>query len=455
MKSLTVAIVGVGFGGLVCASELVRRTEGPLNLLLFDDSNVSGKGIAYSTTCPWHLLNVPAGKMGAPSEAPGDFVAWLMANPQKWRALDPSFAELQVNGKAYLPRMLFAEYLQERRRALIEDAKKKNVQITWIDEKVEDATRIDQRYELRTSSGEKLTVDVAVLSISSPWTQSIPHSESSHYLSVPWPSMTDKQMATKILSELSGKASVGVIGSGLTMLDVVATLKECGFGGNVTVLSRRALIPQAHNEESASVNLSQVDLPDHILPLFGHIKMLCRMHPWRSVIDALRPMTTSLWQRLSVGNKKVFLRRLLSLWNSHRHRAPAEIRNIVVELQGQGRLKFVKGDVIRVDADADKAIAVFKDPQQQPEVFDLLINCSGPNYAIHKHSSLLIQNLLAKGYVRPDELGLGLAQEESGIYPIGSLLFGSLFETTAVPEIREQCCNVAEAILKKANSIGL
>ena len=64
---LPVAIVGAGFSGTIVASLLARSGQ---YVLLVDGSGKAGKGTAYSTTEPTHLLNVPAGRMSAGTGAP-------------------------------------------------------------------------------------------------------------------------------------------------------------------------------------------------------------------------------------------------------------------------------------------------------------------------------------------------------------------------------------------------
>ena len=72
MKSdrVPVAIIGGGFSGTIIAAQLARRG---VSSILIDGSGRVGKGVAYSTTEPVHLLNVRADKMSAWVEEPDDF----------------------------------------------------------------------------------------------------------------------------------------------------------------------------------------------------------------------------------------------------------------------------------------------------------------------------------------------------------------------------------------------
>ena len=59
-SAVDVAIVGGGFSGTMAAAQLVRRG---LSVVLVEGGGRSGRGIAYSTRDPVHLLNVPAAKV--------------------------------------------------------------------------------------------------------------------------------------------------------------------------------------------------------------------------------------------------------------------------------------------------------------------------------------------------------------------------------------------------------
>ena len=87
------------------------------------------------------------------------------------------------------------------------------------------------------------------------------------------------------------------------------------------------------------------------------------------------------------------------------------------------------------------------------------MNCTGPRDSLNDAPATLFQNLFDRGLVRPDELDMGIevtpdfaAVSTQGcasefLFAIGSLLKGTLWETTAVPELRAQALQVAKALL--------
>src|SRR5256885_17253464 len=96
MKSdrVPVAIIGGGFSGTIIAAQLARRG---IPSALIDGSGRAGKGVAYSTTEPAHLLNVRAEGMSAWAGEPDDFARHFEAEGG--------------DARGFAQRRLFARYL--------------------------------------------------------------------------------------------------------------------------------------------------------------------------------------------------------------------------------------------------------------------------------------------------------------------------------------------------------
>ena len=95
--SRRVVIVGAGAAGTLQALHLARAGAAPV---LVERGERPARGVAYGTTRPEHLLNVPARRMSALADDPGHFGRW--------------FAE-RAGGtdEDYAPRMLYGDYLGE------------------------------------------------------------------------------------------------------------------------------------------------------------------------------------------------------------------------------------------------------------------------------------------------------------------------------------------------------
>ncbi len=90
---------------------------------------------------------------------------------------------------------------------------------------------------------------------------------------------------------------------------------------------------------------------------------------------------------------------------------------------------------------------------------DLAINATGPHTKFVATRSILLQNLLRRGLIVPDEMEMGVRMDPDHtlvdatgkcsptFMALGPLLRGTLWETIAVPELRGQAMRVAETLL--------
>lgn len=130
-----------------------------------------------------------------------------------------------------------------------------------------------------------------------------------------------------------------------------------------------------------------------------------------------------------------------------------------------GSLRVVAGRIVAV-AEADGRLAISIAPRGGSRLERLVVghvvNCSGPG-PVRGTAHPLVARLLETGVVRPDPLGLGLDALADGtllsrrgrawprLTAVGSVLEGTLWETTAVPEIRQQAWRLARRIEGQAN----
>jgi uncharacterized NAD(P)/FAD-binding protein YdhS len=178
--------------------------------------------------------------------------------------------------------------------------------------------------------------------------------------------------------------------------------------------------------------------------------------PWQAVINGLRPSLQTLWQQLSTDEQARFLRHLRPYWDSHRHRLPIEIHARLQSELVSGRARILKGRVRDVRRAAERfRLRVASRGREQIIETDLAFDCSGHRPDL---DSPLMQSLLREELVRRDAHGLGLAVREDGLvlggrgqpipglFALGPLGQGSLWEITAVPEIVRQAGKAAAAV---------
>jgi uncharacterized NAD(P)/FAD-binding protein YdhS len=95
----TVAVVGAGFSGVLTAVRLLLAPDGP-RVVLIERAPRFGRGAAYSSASPHHLLNVRAINMSAFAEQPSHFLDWL------------GRSGLADQDQAFVTRDRYGQYLQ-------------------------------------------------------------------------------------------------------------------------------------------------------------------------------------------------------------------------------------------------------------------------------------------------------------------------------------------------------
>ena len=103
----TVVIVGAGFSGLLTALHLAADPAGP-KVRLIERAGTFGRGAAYSTANPDHLLNVRVANMSAYPDEPDHFIKWLGTH-SGWSS----------HG-GFVTRGIYGDYLQDLLRDAIE-----------------------------------------------------------------------------------------------------------------------------------------------------------------------------------------------------------------------------------------------------------------------------------------------------------------------------------------------
>ena len=108
---LTVGVIGGGFTGAASAIACLARLPEPFRLVLIEPSAVLGRGVAYGSHHPLHLLNVRTRDLSIRASQPGDFLNWA------FRQLDQGENHAGLHdalAHTFLPRQLFGEYVRQR-----------------------------------------------------------------------------------------------------------------------------------------------------------------------------------------------------------------------------------------------------------------------------------------------------------------------------------------------------
>lgn len=450
-----IAIVGGGATGTLTAVNLIKHAGGkPLEINLVEKNERFGRGVAYSTVKDFHLLNVPAGKMGAFPDDLEHFHRWLTAK------------NFQYAANAFVPRRLYGEYLRE----LFEEAvaaKSENIQVNRFDDEATDIEIENGRIKIVLDSNATLDADAVVLAFGNflpphPKSESREFINHEKYFQNPW--------QWDITEKINKSDDVFIIGTGLTMADVVMSLYHNRHEGRIFGFSTRGLLPAVHELGHAYPSFadelkSQTRITDLLKIVRRHIETAeSNGGNWRAVIDSLRPQTQSIWLNLPTAEKRYFMQHLSRYWNVARHRLPPECAQVLDELQEKNQLQIMKGRLKNIGAANGGKFAITTttaDVVEKRIEADAVINCIGSESNFNRLESALLKNLIARGLIKTDILKMGVDAAPDGrtidgngavsnqIFTVGTALKGVLWESTAMPEIRAQTERLALTLIKE------
>ena len=438
MKSdrvVPVAIVGGGASGTILAAQLARRG---LASALIDGSGRLGRGVAYSTVEPAHLLNVPADGMSAWAGDPDHF-----ARRYEAEGGDP---------KGFAERRLFGRYLGEVLDEALASGRVRLVEVT-----AHSARREDAGWRVELSDGSAIQAQALVLAIGNqqPEALRVLGEAGERFIANPW----GAEARAAVQAAAASGEEVLLIGTGLTMIDLVLSLDAAGHRGAITAVSRRGQIPRAHADfDPAPVD--EEDVPaGSVRALTRWIRRRAAAVGWRAAIDSLRPHSHPLWRSLSEDQQRRFLRHARPWWDVHRHRIAPDVARRIKEMVAEGRLEIAAGRVAEarpVDRGVEVTIARRGRNRTEVRVFGSVFNCTGPLGAIARTRDELVKQMLADGLIRPDRLGIALdvdhrsrATGAERLWAMGPMTKGRFWEIIAVPDIRVQAASVADDIAKE------
>lgn len=434
-RDAPVAIVGGGFSGTILAAQLARRGIGSV---LIDGSGRAGKGVAYSTTEPAHLLNVPAEGMSAWSEEPDHFASRFEAEGGDRRG----FAE----------RRLFARYLEGILQDAVASGNTEVLEATALR-----AQRGDGGWKVDLDGGGVLRAKALALAIGNQEPEPLSAFVGVHnrLISNPWGEVA----RAAVRERAAGGESVLLVGTGLTMVDLVLSFDSAGHRGRIVALSRRGLVPRSHADfQPAPIDPS--DVPGgSVRGLWRWLRRRGAEVGWRAAVDSLRPHSHALWQSLDGEQQRRFLRHARPWWDVHRHRIAPEVAQTIARLAAEGRLEIMAGRIVSAsETDGSLQVDIRRRGAASPQTmrFAYAFNCTGPLHSIGRTRDPLLRSLLDAGQVRPDHLGIGLEVDGRSrpaggdrLWALGPLTKGRYWEIIAVPDIREQAAVVAEDIVRE------
>lgn len=450
-----VVIVGAGFSAIALLVNLLANLPKSATVAVVADDSGFGRGTAYRTELHLHRLNVPAGRMSAFQDRPNDFIDWL-----KKRNIDAS-------ATSFVSRHDYGLYMRDTLATLLRPHEQRG-RVDFLKSRAKQLALGEGGAKcLRLANGEVVTGRNVVLCLGL-GTAGLPRLTLADNVDMDHLRVVENPWRLGWLSEVRPDDRICILGSGLTMVDQVLTLRDHGHRGPIEILSRRGLLPHPHSE--AAIKPIHIDLDGDALELSAILHKLrsaARMSDdWRCVMEGLRHHTQELWMQLSAEKRSRFMRHGLAWWNIHRHRLSPQVAQALAGFIETGLVHVWAGYLSEIfvgDAGIDVTYRMRGRQERRCIRADWLINCTGMERAGIGHSPLL-QSMYANDLLALDPHGLGVLVNDQSIimrndtdlvpdlYAVGGLTAGRFWEITAVPDIRVQVAGIAKSIAEASKS---
>ena len=221
---MQIAIVGGGATGALAAAHLAQSARESTEIIVIEPAERLGRGLAYSTDDPRHLLNVRAANMSAFGDDAGHFLDWLRARN------DGALAEPY----SFVSRKVYGDYVSDVAAEALQSGRVTHLRDVCVEASEEPSFAL-----LRLASGATLAADRVVLATG--------HDEKPR--SAAW---RRNSLGIRIRSTASTRdAPLLIVGAGLTMVDMALSLDRRGHEGPITAVSRRGLMPNGHRQVAA------------------------------------------------------------------------------------------------------------------------------------------------------------------------------------------------------------
>lgn len=464
-----VAIIGGGFSGAVTALRLIEAGNGPLAISVVEPRPALGRGIAYSTPEPGHLMNGPARSLSLYPEAPMHFVRWLEAEAVRGGWQPPEGMAWDLSQP---PRAHYGAYVESRLAASVADSAGR-VRLRHRRDRAVGVGMLGREFVIALAEGGSLLADAVVLA------SGVFRNGADRRISgdiARDPRHIADPYADGAFDGLAGAEEVVVLGSGLAMLDALVSLERAGFRGRVRAVSRRGSVVEPRRPVAAAEDFLDAGPEPTLRGLVRQVQLARRRiaaegGDWQELVPAVRAAAPALWMRLDDADRQRFVRHMQGVWKSCVHLAPVETHRLAERLEAEGRLVIEAAAITAVERGEGGCLVVaVSDAGSTRRIeADAVVNCLGHSADWSERADPLVRALLDRGLARPHATGLGIDVDPltlavtpavggagSGrLFAIGHPLRGSVWESASVREIALQARTLGETIVALAEGGGV
>lgn len=448
-----IAVIGGGFSGAAFALHLVRRHHLRARLVVFEPREHLGAGLAYGASDPAHRINVPAARMSLYPDDPQSFQRFVEAHQGQLG----DTALIAGDGQVYPQRSVFGAYVRAELQPYLESSA-----ISHKQARVQEVVRNARGWLISDDQGSVFAADIVVIATTHPAPQvpAVLRAVQDH------PRLIADATQNDALTGIGEDETVLIVGNGLSSADVVATLHLRGHKGRIIAISRRGLRSEGHATSLQEPFGDFTSQPARrASELLHKIRLTLRQAKeqglsWHAVIDAVRAQGPTIWQALSIAERRRIVRFARPFWDAHRFRIAPQVEQVVEDTISERRLEVLAASLLAVQP-KEQGFKVQLVPRGATPLaleFDRIILTTGPAHDGILKSQPYLQGLHANGQLSNCPTGLGIAcdtfsraigvdgRANAALFIAGPLARGTFGELMGLPQVTEHAVFVADEV---------
>lgn len=478
---MKIAIIGMGVAGIGALREWTKENEADpsIELTIFGDEETFGTGAPYQKENEKLVMNQAAGTISIVPGNKNDFVEWLKINTNE-----------KEPAEKHYPREIFGDYLKDRMNNWLTES---NAEV--IKEKVESIQMLANQQFRLTSSSKVKDFDAVHLCIGGfAYKDSYHLADHPNFIINPFP-------VEKNLARIPKGATVGVIGTGLTGIDLFRytsysrpdlTVSFFSSSGRFKSLRGKAdaieyhfftteNIKRAKKENNGFIPLEtyvewfkkeaeyqQLSLRDNwensqlgsIASLKNELHDSKEIGAIQNLLHDMSPFLPEIWMALTESDKQLFYDKYYEKWDKLRSSFPIATAKELISAWEKNKITV-----------SDKLINVVKNNQsftlilkgQEPQQVDYIINAAGAqrNVSFDMERMPLLSQLLNERLLQPETFGgvqislpnFSAISQRYGILPTlkvhGDLISGIQFGNNSVNMVSESAIPAVKDIVQQ------
>ncbi len=381
--------------------------------------------------------------------------------------LEADPAALWPDGRAYPQRAVFGRYVAALLAARV--AARSAVSLTHVREAAVGAAPAAGGWAVRLAGGGVIGADRLVLAVSHP----PPAAPAAIAALGPGADVIADPWAPGALQGVGPDEDVAIIGTGLTMADMVAALTRLGHRGRITAFSRRGQLSRGHAFAADPPGFfAGIARPRTALALCRTVRALIAHAaeqglPWQVVIDDARLHGGALWGALDETEQRRLLRHVRPFWDAHRYRLAPQVEAVLNARRANGTLVVLAAS-LRGAVRKRGAVALTLQPRGGGTPVTVraarVIVTTGPAHAGVVAGNRVLSALAAGGHLRADAIGLGIAVDAKGrvlradgtphetLFAVGPLARARYGELMGMPQVAMQPSEVGQLVAAELES---